>query len=181
VITQEIEISEPEELIASATDINNDTGTANGSVTLESVGGVGPFEYSLDGVNFTSNPLFENLMFGDYEGFVQDANGCISQTTFTIDMETSIINIESGINSIDIIPNPFSEYLLLNVDLEKAQNLNLQMWTIVGQRVFEKTIHLQKGIHSINLEANQQLPAATYFLQIKNEEGNIGYFKLIKQ
>jgi guanyl-specific ribonuclease Sa len=47
---------------------------ADGAITLyRSGGGVGPFTYSLDGVNFVSTNKFTGLAEGTYTGYVQDS------------------------------------------------------------------------------------------------------------
>ncbi len=38
--------------------------------------GLGDYEYSLDGVNYTDSNLFENLLSGEYTVYVRDKNGC---------------------------------------------------------------------------------------------------------
>ncbi|MFD0976415.1 LamG-like jellyroll fold domain-containing protein [Salinimicrobium gaetbulicola] len=43
----------------------------NGTIT----GGTGIYEYSVDNITFTSNPI-TGLASGDYEVFIQDSNGC---------------------------------------------------------------------------------------------------------
>ena len=61
-------------------------GDPDASITvLNVVGGVGPYSYSLDSVNFVSNPVFGNLDAGDYTLYVVDANGCPTQSSFSID------------------------------------------------------------------------------------------------
>ncbi|MDB4727372.1 M12 family metallo-peptidase [Saprospiraceae bacterium] len=50
---------------------NND----NGSIEAQVLGGMAPYEFSLDGINFQSGSLFENLMEGTYQITVRDENG----------------------------------------------------------------------------------------------------------
>lgn len=51
-------------------------GQANGSATVQGVGGSGNYTYSIDGVNFSVLSTFSNLSAGTYTIFVEDANGC---------------------------------------------------------------------------------------------------------
>lgn len=178
--TQVVEIVEPELLVIEVIATTDDTGNGNGTVTFEGSGGVPPYLYSLDGANFQSGDLFVSLPGGNYEGYVQDGNGCISQITFTIFMETAVVNLEEGISKLDIFPNPFSDHLFLEVDLEIAQALELTLWNVAGVEVFAKNIELQNGLHRVNLEVDHQLPAGSYFLKVNNENGSLGYFKLVK-
>ncbi len=177
---QTVEINEPELLVIEVIATTNDTGNGNGTVTFEGSGGTPPYLYSLDGANFQSGELFLALPGGNYAGFVEDGNGCISQITFTIMMETAVNNLDQGVSKLDIFPNPFSDFLSLEAELETSQELQLTMWSVTGIEIYDKKIDLQKGNHRINLEINHQLPAGSYFLKVSNENGSIGYFKLIK-
>ncbi len=183
---QEIEIEEPEELQITVISTTSDTGTgtagSDGTVTLGGVGGVGSYLYSIDGINFQSGDTFILLEGGEYLGYVLDANGCVSQVVFIIesDIIDGIANLEQGVSKLEISPNPFSEFLYLNAELEIAQKLQLTMWTVSGIEIYSKKIDLQKGFHQINLDINNKIPAGSYFLKVRNENGAIGYFKLIK-
>lgn len=50
---------------------------ADASVTLQASGGVPPYEYSMDGVNYQSSNVFTNFYPGFYGLYARDANGCI--------------------------------------------------------------------------------------------------------
>ena len=56
------------------------------SVTLIPEGGTSPYRYSIDGNDFQDGNAFNNLENGDYTGFVQDANGCITESNFSINV-----------------------------------------------------------------------------------------------
>jgi gliding motility-associated-like protein len=51
---------------------------------IQSSGGISPYTFSLDGNNFTTDLLFENLTEGTYELEMMDANGCIFSVTETL-------------------------------------------------------------------------------------------------
>ena len=53
--------------------------TSNGSVTLQASGGLPPYTYSFDNLNWQSSPTFNSLTPGDYTFFVKDAEGCVRQ------------------------------------------------------------------------------------------------------
>ena len=53
------------------------SGTATGSITAgEVVGGVAPFTYSIDGFNYQSSPIFDDLPASTYKLSVKDDFGC---------------------------------------------------------------------------------------------------------
>ncbi|MEM6966529.1 MAG: T9SS type A sorting domain-containing protein [Bacteroidota bacterium] len=176
-----VTLAEPDELVVSVGQTTMDTGMGNGTVTLSGVGGTGTLLYSINGVDFQVDSLFTNLTAGNYEGFTLDENGCFSTISFTILLETSIYRPLQGIEKIAASPNPFSEQLFLEVELEKSQDLALTLWTVSGVQVFQKTIHFQTGKSRIDLAIDEQLTAGIYFLKVNNRNGSIGYFKLVKQ
>lgn len=85
VITFDVPITEPDELEADPADIVNALcfGYEDGSVTIETSGGTAPYTYTLNGNDQSSNE-YTDLAAGDYTVTVTDANGCVSETSFTI-------------------------------------------------------------------------------------------------
>ena len=75
----EFTLTEPDEITAtlSSLDITCLDPPNGGAVRLDEViGGIPPYQYSLDGVLFTTVPAFPGLFEGQYEVLVQDASGC---------------------------------------------------------------------------------------------------------
>ncbi len=64
-------------------------GDNNGSVTINAPGGL---NYSLDGIDWTTENTFADLSSGNYTAYVEDGNGCISNLDFVINpgLELSI-------------------------------------------------------------------------------------------
>jgi PKD-like domain len=61
-------------------------GASNGSLQITTVtGGAGTYQYSIDGLNYTGNLLFDSLSEGDYTIFVKDALGCVYDFDQTLD------------------------------------------------------------------------------------------------
>lgn len=79
--------------IALESQINLDCNTPSGTVALSANSGTGPYEYSIDGANYQSEPTFDGLAVGDYTFTVRDANNCTSSVPTTI-TETIIILID---------------------------------------------------------------------------------------
>jgi gliding motility-associated-like protein len=59
-------------------------GRKNGSLFVSVINGTAPYQYSLDGVNFTTGPLFDNLSAGPYTITVKDAGNGFSQANTSI-------------------------------------------------------------------------------------------------
>ncbi len=94
---------------------------------LEVEGGAPPYSYSLDGEDFTPNPVFTGVPPGEYAVLALDANGCIvSDTVELIEPEA----IDLWIDSIDVLH--FGDSLLLEAktNLRPNQIATIQ-WTPV--------------------------------------------------
>lgn len=63
---------------------------ATGTISVTASGGVGNFQYSLDGQNFQDNGNFENISGGEYTVTARDGDGCISTTNITVEEESDI-------------------------------------------------------------------------------------------
>jgi len=59
-------------------------GDTNGHVLLLPTGGTMPYAYSIDNINFRSNPFFSFLREGSYTFYVKDTNNCTLDTTITL-------------------------------------------------------------------------------------------------
>ena len=67
-------------------------GDLEGFINVSSVsGGVGPFVYALNNGPFTVSPVFGNLGIGTYAIQVQDANGCETEITETVNQPQELI------------------------------------------------------------------------------------------
>ncbi len=56
-------------------------GNNDGRIALAPIGGTPPYEYSLDGEDYSSSSQFIGLGAGFYDIFIRDANGCVQNTT----------------------------------------------------------------------------------------------------
>jgi len=65
------------ECVANVTQYPTGCAGTNGSVQVTPIGGVPPYTYSVDYVNWQTSGVFNNLPPGDYTFFIRDANGCI--------------------------------------------------------------------------------------------------------
>lgn len=70
--------------VVTATATNEICGNANGIITATGSQGMPPYEFTIDGINFQTNPVFANLAAGPYTVGIRDASGVITTTTTTI-------------------------------------------------------------------------------------------------
>jgi gliding motility-associated-like protein len=81
-----ISIAQPTEIKIINAPLTNATcpGYKDGVASVNGTGGIAPYTYSIDGVNFGSNNVFTTIGAGTYTLTIKDANGCIKDTTVTI-------------------------------------------------------------------------------------------------
>ncbi len=86
-------VSDPLQLTGSVTgQINVDcNGNNSGSVTVEGAGGVAPYTYAIDGVNFQASGTFATLPAGGYTVTVRDANNCITPVPVNITQPGALV------------------------------------------------------------------------------------------
>lgn len=85
IFTQTIIINEPTAIVASSTTTNATCNSiATGSATISANGGTPGYTYSLDGLSFQPDSLFNNLPAGNYVATVKDTLGCIDTVSFAI-------------------------------------------------------------------------------------------------
>jgi hypothetical protein len=77
---------------------DSECNAAVGKIEVIGTGGLGILEYSRDGINFQSSPIFENLALGIYQITVRDEKACLA----TLDTEIKNAN---GLN-IDVAVSP---------------------------------------------------------------------------
>jgi gliding motility-associated-like protein len=63
---------------------NETCGSGNGTITADGSNGTAPYQYSIDGTNFQTNPLFKNLSAGNYTVYIQDSRGFTQSTSITL-------------------------------------------------------------------------------------------------
>jgi gliding motility-associated-like protein len=71
-------------------------GDSTGILTLLATGGLAPYKYSLDGINYITSPVLTNVAAGNYTMYVKDANSCINDTVIVLyDVQKIIVNFAS--------------------------------------------------------------------------------------
>lgn len=73
-----IDLTGPPEITMTllTTDVLTCSGDSTGAIEASGAGGIGILEYSLDGLNYQSSGLFENLTAGSYTVYVRDETAC---------------------------------------------------------------------------------------------------------
>lgn len=128
-----IQITEPPYFNISASQVNPNIGNNDGSVTINTTGGAGSYEYSIDQQSTwqTSNE-FNNLGDGFYSFDVKDANSC-SQVFCVVLKEDNDASLEEFSNNFSVYPNPATD----QVTIEGEQPIdNIQIIDLNGRIVY---------------------------------------------
>ena len=175
-----IEVEEPEEVSVDITNIIDDIDGQGGGFTLVPTVGNSPFMYSINGGPFVEENVFTGLPAGDYEIEAMDAAGCSIFISVTIDSINDTFEPTYDVHALKVWPNPFSSQLAIEIDLASNQRLQIELFTIHGQKVMQQQVDLGQGEHLVWLEGTADLAKATYLLSVRNAE-KIWYFKVLKQ
>ncbi len=143
--TNDVTLNDPAVLTLTAS-VNDDDISANGN------GGTGTLQYSIDGTNFQSSNVFENLANGTYTITVMDENGCMETTTATVLVNTLVVSA-SQTQDIDCFGGN---------DGEITANVS------GGSMPFEYSLD---GVNFQSSNVFQNLAAGTYFITVKDADG----------
>ena len=66
-------------------------GEEDGEVSVSAEGGAGSFQFSDDGNTYSQDNVFDDLLAGTYNFFVQDENGCVESVEATIGQPEAIV------------------------------------------------------------------------------------------
>ncbi len=111
IFTLPFTINEPDEIQFTVSSTETSCfGGSDGTITIANVtGGVGTYEYSIDGVAYQASPTFTGLPAGLYDAYVMDTNACVISVPIEVveptpvDFEFSVIDLTCFNNSTGVI------------------------------------------------------------------------------
>ncbi len=119
-------------------------GDENGSIEIIDIAnGQPPYQFSLDGVNFQSNTLIENLAAGMYDVIVIDKEGCEEVISVEINEETPSLDISLGPNQEVLAGSTIQLNLSSNFNIEAldwSYDFNCQNCLDPSLQVFNDTL-----------------------------------------
>lgn len=125
-------------------------------------GSGGTVAYSLGQIVYTTNT---------------GTNGSVAQGVQQPYEISIVLGIEDNSINLELVayPNPTTNFLTLNVGKAELSTLNFQLYDILG-----KLIESRKIISSTETIGMANLPSATYFLKVSNNNNEVKTFKIIK-
>ena len=142
--------------------------TSAGSASVSTSGGTAPYAYNWNTDPVQMEATVKGLVAGDYSLTVTDANGCTDTLTVTIEMSTSVADLDKALESLQIYPNPASTYFEIDIAFKRSQNGAVSILNAIGQHQWQQTFKGEKLFYKIDI--NDWL-SGIYYLFIKTEEG----------
>jgi hypothetical protein len=139
------------------------TGTS-GTATATASGGTLPYIY--DWSNNATNYTLIGLRPGTYFVTVTDANGCIGEGSIVIGTTTGVKDVEQF--PVSISPMPNDGHFLLTLELPTEQNIHVDMFNMVGQKVDKKVLFGKSIAERMDVS---NLPSGQYLVKINTESG----------
>ncbi|MEI6311593.1 MAG: T9SS type A sorting domain-containing protein [Bacteroidota bacterium] len=157
--------------------------SSSGSVTLTITGGTAPYTYSWTGPGGYTNNIKDIAGVDSGEYCVTIIDAYCGTTTICARVgysaqNTGIINTSDN-QAIVLFPNPFTNEIVIQSDLIKNKDLEVQLFTIKGQLVYTFKGHTTES--KLKLSGLQQLTKGTYTIIAKNKEQLLFARPLIKE
>lgn len=156
--------------------------TANGSIEITPVSGIGPYQYSIDGgQNFVSSNVFPNLPVGTYNVIVQDASGlCIYEIGIPIEASgnVSIEDLNDVIsNEIKIFPNPTNNNFNIEIESFSSETVIIEVYDQLGRTI--QTGSIEKDVSTKTTLSLDGYSSGAYFVKCYTSSSE-KHFKVVK-
>jgi len=146
--------------------ITDSDGSDNGAIDITVVGGIPPYAYSWtdsSGNVVSTEQNIAGLSPGDYSLTVTDSNGCTISITLSVDMVSSIVDLDKASAKVKLYPNPSSEW----VTLEFLDGIPTELSVIDAQgREVEHLVGMNSKEH---LNVSEYLPGI-YILRMQYDD-----------
>jgi hypothetical protein len=165
-------VNQPSALILEA-NITTQSGATN--IGLMPSGGTPPYMFKLDDGEYQNSGEFEIVNAGDYVFAVIDANGCIAEYFYQISDVESI----STFKSLYLYPNPTSDRVGVNFQVNQNQNVHILIYDARGKLVSDKgEFVFTTNENELEISCDD-LMSGFYILNIKTATQD-NYLKMIK-
>lgn len=144
----------------------------DGSIAVTPLGGIAPYTFvwsnSTDVTTGTSS-IVTNLVAGTYSVTITDAFGCFTSETFDL----GIVSTKELADLVDInlYPNPANDIINLNLTLEQANALDIQIYNSIGQQIWTSSLPAAEQ-HNLLIPVSNY-SSGLYFMQVSSDQGQI--------
>jgi hypothetical protein len=164
-------ITQPLPIQASVNTIDPAPGQNNGSATVVANGGVQPYTYSINGINYQSSATFSSLAAGTYTAYVKDANDCVQTVDFTLSNPASC-NMAVTANGSNVLC-----YGACNAVIQYAYTLAgvgpcvIELQNSVGQ-----VLQMQTNANTAGSGSFSNVCAGVYTVEVTDANGCTAYY-----
>lgn len=156
------------------------TNANNGTITLSGNGGISPYKFRLGTTgNFVNNNFYNNLRPGNYTGYVQDNNGCLSGVAtipilqspnpcFTVSSMSPerILDVQNeGQFTAVLSPNPTTNLFNLTVKGNNKENVQVRIADVSGKLMYTKNMMANQ-----TLQIGEMLSPGVYFIEVRQND-----------
>lgn len=136
------------------------------TVTGTATGGQPPYQYSIDGVNYQSDPVFSDLPNGAYQVAVLDARGCTVLSPSVLVFVVGTIDVADNWQ-LQITPNPGSGDFRLRMNNCGADEVRITIVDVAGRLVRQQVVNTG-GCNDFQYAIDLQNTAAgTYLVEVR--------------
>jgi SprB repeat/Secretion system C-terminal sorting domain len=147
--TAQTTITEPTMLLVTVDNVTAEVGDlANGSISITPTGGTPPYSFTwvLAGVVISNEEDISGLeSAGNYRVLVQDANGCTFLTADIVVQNLVGVSDPELEGAVLISPNPTSGAFVVDVTLDDAREVQVDIFDVLGRKVVSKDLGIQSG------------------------------------
>jgi hypothetical protein len=162
-----IEITEPTELVLSASVTPATSGNADGTIALSISGGTPPYTPNWGGVDLNALPE------GNYGISVTDSLGCMdSINVYVPDSTTTLITPNHVIQQLTIGPNPTNNLVSITCEFNQVTDVTIEIMDISGRKIFSHTDIAEKSKYQRNISLSDHVYTSYGFYLIKVIAGN---------
>jgi hypothetical protein len=116
---------------------------------------------------------------------VTDESGCTNEVTqrgfLQIGNATGTDQWPVWLSEWTVAPNPFHQILHVNFVIHRSDAYWISLRDQWGREINRQKMDLNAGKHSILLDVAASLPDGSYYVEIKNEAGERGLYKVVRQ
>jgi hypothetical protein len=151
---------------------SNSIYTGSGTATANVTGGNGPYNYLWNTGATTAS--ISSLAVGTYAVLVTEQNNSLCavwgyHTVFGPNGNLNSINESTNENVFNVYPNPSKGSFVFESKLSNSLLLNVEVYTIKGEKVYSNSSVKANSITTINLPS---LSKGIYLLKVNNESNN---------
>lgn len=163
----------PEAISVNSVIVNESSANAqDGSIAVTPIGGIAPYTFvwsnSMDVTMGTSSAIGD-LVADTYSVTITDAFGCFTSESFNLGIVAT--NELADLIDINLYPNPANDLITLDLALEQAQALEVQIYNSIGQQIWTNSLPSAEQ-HRLPISV-AAYSSGLYFLQISSEQGQI--------